>query len=173
MMFYSNRTMYYVIMSKLLRMALRCILENSDEWWNHLVHSLCAQLDIYGTWWQGSFICRTQYLQIAGSHGQLLRQHRSTSLQKTTNTNGIKLLYFARLEGVLHDIRYLSDDFTNHGRTKIILLSNFHFIHTQCNACYYTEICEGLYVHTCHTPLQLDLFDSLYVYQMQVLRKQT
>jgi hypothetical protein len=121
----------------LSRIGSRSILESSDIWCGHHVHSTWTQSNIYGTRWRGTFAPTILHLQTPGSCGWLSRWHGSAYLQRSSvhlwYRRHVGLPHFAGLEGVIHDTRYLSHDFwlfsiLNHAVSSFenILVSQTH-----------------------------------------------
>jgi hypothetical protein len=115
MMGYPSRTVHCVNRPELSGICSRSILESSEKWYGHHVCPTWIQSSIYGTWWRGPFRPKILHIQIPRSYGQLSRWHSAKSLQRssihTWNWCHVKLLHFARLEGVLHNTGYLFHEF--------------------------------------------------------------
>lgn len=84
---------------------LSSILETSNKWYSHYIHSTWSQLSIYRTWWRGIFTHRIF------STEQLSRQHGLTSSKRYANQlwnwYHIALLHFAIQYGALHNSKHL------------------------------------------------------------------
>lgn len=89
MMDYSSKIMHYIIEPKWPRISLKSFLKISDKWSGQDVCKTWSQLRFYGTKWRVLFVCKIFQVQISDSCRQLLRQHGSTSLQRSCGINAI------------------------------------------------------------------------------------
>lgn len=117
MMDYIRMIIHYVTGPKLSRFGLRSILKTSNG--QECRYHICtkwAPWNVYVMCWKGLVTWKILELQISGrSHGQLLRWHHSTSLQRSfahlEDQCHIMLLHVAESEDVLGNSTHLAHDF--------------------------------------------------------------